>query len=486
MAMKHQGEAGVRGRSAHAGAPGTRYLLATCGVVATAAYLGAAWLRHPVAGLPAGVWAIGVAQAAGYAWSLRSARRAEQCTTGQPRSALPMAPGVPASAGWAGLDMSLILGRVGAAAWEGAKAVSASFHVPPERVMEIERKAIAWLGRGGSGSRELRIGMDVDSNLMSLLRGGSDPIRVQWVAVGPGGSEQDILRRLRLDALVRQSAHGSLCITTPESEGHEAAWYDWAAPRPLTYGAVFPTRIDPEQITIAELDAADCNEVALIRAVSVAAAGLSRIPSRLSLADRLRGRTPLAGNVGASFVDRSMLALADLLAEPGQPSPVRKAAARAVSAFLAASDSWVAPEVRLRGMHAAMSAIGDEPDALLRAGTVALASEDDVAGFAALSKAAAMIRGRREHETVDHLAFLQAEVECGLPGPLTLGRVAAGVCLVCATSPSERVPFIRADFMDDVRYSAWLVGRDQDRAVLYEAFRVVEKAMTEGTAKQAA
>ena len=70
-----------------------------------------------------------------------------------------------------------------------------------------------------------------------------------------------------------------------------------------------------------------------------------------------------------------------------------------------------------------------------------------------------------------------AEVECGLPGPLTLGRVAACVCLVCATSPAERVPFIRADFMDDARYSAWLVGRDQDRAVLYEVFRVMERTM---------
>ena len=69
---------------------------------------------------------------------------------------------------------------------------------------------------------------------------------------------------------------------------------------------------------------------------------------------------------------------------------------------------------------------------------------------------------------------------------MTLGRVAAGVCLVCATSAPERLPFIRTDFMDDVRYSAWLVGRDQDRAALYDVFRVVERALAEPRARQAA
>jgi hypothetical protein len=50
------------------------------------------------------------------------------------------------------------------------------------------------------------------------------------------------------------------------------------------------------------------------------------------------------------------------------------------------------------------------------------------------------------------------------------------VALVCATTPASHVPYIRADFMDDARYSAWLVGRDQDRAALMQVFKHLELA----------
>jgi hypothetical protein len=474
-AMKHQGEEAGRIRRAPAGMPGTRYLLATCGLVATAVYLGAQWLRHPIAGLPAGMWVIAVAQAAGYAWSLRTARRRMLAPERGARLSLPLAPGAPASAGLAGLDMGVVLGRMGAAAWECVRGLGYALGVTPDRMNDAEGRAAEWLDRGAADTKGLRIGLDVGPELNRALRTlGAEGAPVQWVQLPVGAEAGSMMRRLRLDAVVRQEAGQSLAVIAAESDSRDAAWYDWGTARPLTYGSVFPTRVDPARVTIADVDAADVNEAAVLYAVVIAAATLSRIEPRLSLTDRLRGRSPCTSMGADSPAHQRMMSLARVLAASSAATPVRKAAARAVSAFVAASDAWIPPEERRAAVRAAMVVAGDEPEVQLRAAAVGLSCDDDAMGFAALGRASSLLRSGGTAAEVDHLAFLQSEVECGSQGPLTLGRVASGVALVCATSAAERVPFIRADFMDDVRYSAWLVGRDQDRAVLFEVFRLME------------
>ena len=72
--------------------------------------------------------------------------------------------------------------------------------------------------------------------------------------------------------------------------------------------------------------------------------------------------------------------------------------------------------------------------------------------------------------------MLSCELEHGPYSPMTLGRVAAGICLLCASSPTERLAYLRDDLLEDMRYSGWLVGRDTERAVLIDVFRAIERA----------
>jgi len=159
----------------------------------------------------------------------------------------------------------------------------------------------------------------------------------------------------------------------------------------------------------------------------------------------------------------------------GQDSPAWRAAARVASGWLAATDAPVDIETRRRLVDACVRVLPEEPEVLLRAAAMRFAAWEDRSALEALGRADRAIRSSEHRETIDQLPFLQSELEMGLPGPFTLGRVAAGICLVCATSPDERFWHIRGDVLDDMRYSAWLVGRDQDRAALVEVFRALER-----------
>lgn len=478
--------------------PGPQFLMGSCAVVAVATYLGADWLRQPVYGLPAGIWGVGIAHMFGYASALRVYQRVKNTPVVLGRS-----PGFfPDSArGWAALDVGAGLGRIGAAAFEALSSSSQAFGMGPDRFTEFEDAMGHRLDHTRAAPSPLKIGIDAPLEIVqAILRAdNARAIPVQWVAVPPGQNDQDELRRLNLDALIRQHGYTPTRIVSRENPGRDAAWYDWSSKRPLTFASLFPTRLDPGFITIDEVEPDDEHEVDVLIALARAAAVLSRTPARLTLPDRLRRRKALVGSIMPavqpvqSAGDRCMLDLADLLAGfPGAPaSPARKAAARAVSAWLATTDSWVDVAARRRGAEAALAVVGDEPEVVLRAAAVRMAVGDDKSAKELLLLAEEQIRSADTVQVTDHLAFLQAELELGLPGPMTLGRVAAGICLVCATSPPEQLAYIRGDVMDDVRYSAWLVGRDQDRAVLDEVFRNLELARRRtgpdlGDAKKAA
>lgn len=467
--------------------PGPQFLMGSCAVAITAAYLGATWLRTPVGGIPAGLWAVAVAHAAGYASSLRAYKRARNAPVvlGRSPGSFPEAVG-----GWAALDVGAGVGRVGAALFEAGRSTSKVLGVAEERVRGLEDSVSARLDHARSRPAPLKIGVDAGPELARAILAAdtADAFPVQWVAVPPGRDDQAELRRLNLDALIRQPGYAPARIVARENPGRDAGWYDWTTQRPLSFASLFPVRIDPAQITIDDVEESDPTEVKLLVALLRAAAVLSRTPSRLSLPDRLRGRRPLAASAAPAIqpalppYDRCILDLADLLAASmdAPATPARKAAARAVSAWLATTDSWVDIAVRRRGAEAALAVVPDEPEVLLRAAAVRMAVGDDRSAMHLLMKAEGYLRSPERAQVTDHLAFLQAELEMGLPSPMTLGRVAAAICLVCATSPAEHLAYIRGDVMDDVRYSAWLVGRDQDRAVLDEVFRSLEAARRAG------
>jgi hypothetical protein len=305
---------------------------------------------------------------------------------------------------------------------------------------------------------------------------------VEWVILSPSADDQAAIRRHNLDALLRTSGEGPghpMRVVSREYPEREAAWYDWSTPRPLTYAALFPVRVDVSRVTLESVDLAREQQANLLASALRAAAVLSRCPSRLRLSDHLTGRLPSARRDEAvrtpnSLADRSMLELVDALVASGSdPSPVARAAGRVVSAWLASTEAWLDLDLRRKGVEAALSVVGEEPEILLRAAAVRLAMFEDDAAFDLFRTAERIIRSGTHPTLEEHLAFLQAELELGSPNPLTLGRVASGICLVCATSPREKVAFIRGDIMDDVRHSAWLVGRDQDRQVLREVFSLM-------------
>lgn len=475
--MEHEGYRGAVGAGAGSapGFSGARVLVASCACVATAAYLGAAWLRTPIFGLPTGVWAVGIVQGMAVALEQRRRRRAAAVAAGAEPLDL---------ASW---DVGVAAGRALAWGVDAMRHAAACLGGSPERLVEAESKVCGWLDRGRGRVRPAVIGVDAPAEFTRALT-QAGPAGARWVSVTAGFSDEASLRRHGLDALVRVRAQGPVRILTPEQPGREAAWYDPSSARPLTFASVFPTRLDPAQITLEDVDPSDRAEVQLTAALAHAAAVLSRAPARLGLADRLRGRRPWPADAdGAGAVHAAMRAVADLLIQRrGNATPARRAAARLVSAWVSTAESWVDMNLRRSAVEAALSVVGDEPEVLLRAAAVRLAACDDRAGIDALRRAYRAIRSSAPDGAVDHHPFLQAEVELGLPGPMTLGRVAAGICLVAATSPPSRFAFIRGDVMDDARYSAWLVGRDQDRAALVEIFNALGEMTGETERRRAA
>lgn len=447
----------------------TSLLVGTCALVATAAYLGASWLKQSVLGLPLGVWVVGAVMA--QSW-LQSAVRH--------RAALPR---VEESRPHAGPNpFERLLGRVFAAAWESLRVACRSIRVPRDVFTSFEDRVVAKADRLSGSPRPLRIGLDAGPETRRALMDAPTEIDVEWVVLSPSADDQAALKRHGLDALLRTTGEGAgipMRIVTLEHPERESAWYDWSTARPLTYASLFPVRVDVARISLTETDTTSPVQAEALSATLRAAAALSRCPARLRLSDHLTGRLPSARSAEgvrtpSSLADKAMLELsAALIAAAPSRSPVAQAAGRVVSAWLASTEAWLDLNLRREGVEAALAAVGPEPEILLRAAALRLATFQDDAAFQALRESEQIIRSGTHPALHEHLAFLQAELELGSPNPLTLGRVASGICLVCATSPRERVAFIRGDIMDDVRHSAWLVGRDQDRAVLREVFSLM-------------
>jgi hypothetical protein len=445
--------------------PSLSILFGSCALVLTGAYLGMSWLRTPVLGIPVGLWLIATVQV--QTWLMRR-------SLGQLRI-------VPSEQGAAGV-FGKYVGRSLAAAWECGRAMARSLRVPRDWFTGFEDKLTIRVGSGLPTSETLRIGLDAGPEVRDAITSQPTEVEVEWVTLSPGADDQATLRRHRLDALVRTPSGGgtpAMRIVTLEHPEREAGWYDWSTQRPLTYASVFPVRVDPTQVTLDAVDVSNAAESALVASLVRSAAALSRTPGRLRLSDRLVGRGPSTTSEAGvrtptSLLDRAMLELAGRVIEHGRPgSRASLAAARAVGAWLASTEAWLDITFRRKGVEAAAAILPTECEAHLRAAAVRLAMFDDDAAFAALREAGRIIRAGSHQHVGEHLAFLQAELELGSPNPLTLGRVGAGICLVCASTTPDRAAFIRGDLMDDVRHSAWLVGRDQDRQLLGEIFTLM-------------
>lgn len=486
-------------------------LIAGCALVATAHWLGARWVAETIVGIPVGLWLVGAAGCATHFWN-RNAPAAslpfgvseDQGADGT-AEAFEAAPEVPPAttsgttmriarepmqtyttpaklprfrSNWrGGIDAGVRTAAAGfVRAFTGANPGSA-----------VARSLASILDQRDASIRPLRVGLMLDDRTASAFMAGSLSKDTQWQIIDGDVEPARACEVHDLDAVVVTDELGELSVRTRENDGMDASWFDWTGDRPLSYAALFPSRVDAARASIGRLGPAELKSDAgeLARAVVRTAAVLSRLPHRLTVADRVRGRKPTAAEGSntlreADRFDVASAVLLDLARElelcglAGIPASL--AAARAAGAFLSTFQGPIDEHERARLMEVCGSAAAQHPDVMLRLGAVRLATFRDGLAFDAFLRADRMLRDQGTLPGVDHLKVIQSELAFGSADGMTLGRVAAGITLACATSPSDRVPFIKEDLLEDMRYSGWLVGKDQDRATLIELLRHLEQA----------
>lgn len=343
-----------------------------------------------------------------------------------------------------------------------------------------------WLDAARWPSRPARVGLYRPGYWAQLLVEAPGACGVEWFTVPEGVHPEHACRAHTLDCVVTRNGN-HLDVVTLERPDHDAGWYDWSIPRPYSYVQVFPVRIDCARMG---MEIPESPEDALLgRAAVEAVAVLSRMPGRLTLADRLAGRGPATGERVAADrfgpyrqcrdgVERVMQRLTELLlSRPASATPllVERACARAVGAWLTTWGGEISESHRRQRLEGIARINADEPDTLLRLAAARFACFDDAAGMDALVRADRLLRTVQLMPGVDQFTFIQAELQVGQPTPLTIGRVAAGLCLMSATMPVERLAFCREDLGEEMEFSRLLVGRDQDRAMLLSVFREIER-----------
>ena len=482
-------------------------VLAGCGLVVTGHMLGVAWLREPVLGLPAGMWFIGLlttlcagpvrarlaAWVEGLMGLVGAGSVARQLDAGKQGGS------DQEQTGWWPTN------RVASVCLDGATRVAAAIvqlaWLPlwggeVSLMGDGRRRLEAWLNARALPTRPLRVGLclpDDEADALVNAGGSGSALRVEWFRMSGWDDPVGACRRHLFDAAVYHDGEGPVRIVTLERPGLGAGVVEWAdLVGPLTFGSLFPVRVDPAAVVIEGASVARVREGAgLLRALVEAAATLSRSEHRVSLADRVLGRrvTDVIERPGGLSLWKSARSAAGVAME----RVTREATAHAeswpeaaaigidaASAFFVASPS-MSPTERLDGLRTVAAAGVVSGKTALRLGASSIAGLEDDEGMSWLVRADALLRdGSNEVAELDHVAFLESELSHGSDDPMGVGRAAAGICLVCASSSPEQLAFIRDDMLEEMAYAGWLVGRDQDRGLLIRVFREIERSHAGG------
>lgn len=434
-------------------------------VIATAFLLGASWLGSPLLGLPMGLWLIaGIYAAWRRGWL-------ELLETGLPTlsrrrwiAISPVTHRRMAPALRFVVAARAVLSDLASAAWNFESRTLADLHAVATRALDRRPELAA----------PLHVGIVAPAHVATMLTSHDMPVPVRW----RHAESSDQLRGHALDLVFHHDGFQGGTATLPEPEGCSATWHDWSTPRPLSFASVFPHHVDPAQLTIALLPSADARDP-LVSTLLAAAAAQARFPNRLTLADRFRGRIPLDGEENPNLIDpgafrvRSMRRLAQELAhrDPGSASVIERTAASVVTAWLVTPGARIPMAERRSLIEQVAPFERQRPETWLRLAAVRFANYDDDAAIDALLEADPLVRAACEQLVLDQGAFVMSEINLGDGCPLALGRVAAGICLLAAQHPYERLDYLRDDLIEDLRYSGWLLGRDQDTDLLHRVIR---------------
>ncbi len=401
---------------------------------------------------------------------------------GVPGPLLP-SPGPRWPANWAGRGLMSVIGRSVRAFSEVASymhtsGLSKDWPQNLSQSTETERR----LDESNWPSRPLRIGLVRSGSWATRLMNAAGAWDTEWLNI-PDADSASLCRENVLDGVVRPLGGNGLEVDLAENPGRDAAWFEWSRCCPLSYPASFPTRVDAARLCLADAISDDPD---LVRPLIEAAALLSRHPARLTREDRVNGRRPFHGPWDATQARTepappvadaqqfTMERLAELFTTTHATESAR-ALSRVLGAYLATAPSWTSDAARIASMDACARISGDEPQTMLRLAAVRLGMGQDDAGLDAIERADRMLRDNQLVSATDQEAFIRAELDHGHPGPMTIGRLAAGICLLVSTMPASRVPYFRDDLLDDMRFSSLLIGRDQDRKLLMQVFRVLER-----------
>lgn len=355
--------------------------------------------------------------------------------------------------------------------------------------------AKGWLQKADWPARPIRVGFGIADELAELLLDAPGAIDVEWYSIPKGQDGERACRHFGLDAVITADADGGVSITTLENRGLDATWYDWGTSAPLSYLTAFPVRMDCSRVTLpGNADGEpwlDSAQAVIVRALVEASAVLSRSPARLTVDDELGGRRAVGivrprqasfgryptGRDPVQYVLKRLVSVIEHASRSTvAATKAERAAARVAAAFLSTPLAKVDDITRLRGLETAARVAGDEPEVMLRLSAVRFSCLRDVAAMDALLRADRMLRNAEMHPGVDNLAFLMSELEHGTDEPLTLGRVAAGITLLTAGKSLQELIYLRDEVLDDMRFSRWLSGREQDQALLVDIFRNLERA----------
>lgn len=485
--------------------PGWGVALAASAVVITAHMLGVIWLSEPVLGIPAGLWCIGLLVTIFSATARRGLAALLERVWGlfeHSTVATELAAETdPSASGWWPRN------RVASVCLDAATRAAAALvrlawlplwggeiSVAGDARRRIER----WLETLSLPTRPLRVGVCMPDEEAEALVGASGASRVEWFRLASWEDPQSACRRHLFDAAVYHDGEGPIRIVTLERPGLPAGVVEWAdLVGELTFAKLFPSRVDPAAVVIEGATRTRVREGAdLLRALVESAATLARAEHRLTLADRVLGRRATdtvdrpAGlslwrsprSVAAGVVSQLVQAAADRADTWPEAAAI---AADAGSAFLIAAPD-LNPAERRAGLLAASGSAAAGATAALRLGAACIGALEDDEGLDWLVRADKVLRdGSARLAKLDHAAFLESELVHGSEDPMSVGRAAAGICLVCAAADPERVSFVRDDMLEEMAYAGWLVGRDQDRGLLIRVFLEIEHAHETGAKRTA-
>jgi hypothetical protein len=450
-------------------APAAVVLLSTTGLILTAYLLGGHWLGVGLLGLPLGIWLIAGVFAAWRRGWLRLLDTAMPFAARRPRldlSPVAVRRFAPLIRLWVGVSSPIT--RFARALWK-VESVSMDSLVDGIDTDLDARPELA---------DPIHIAIVSTRAQAEALRDHQSAVPVRWSLL----EEIDERDRRVFDLVFRTDPEQGGLATLPEHERRPATWYDWATPRPLSFASVFPHQNDPAQFSVGVLPTVEDPDP-LVGALLVAAGVSGRSRGRLTTLDRLRGRIPLDGVETPGTIDpgafraRAMRRVSELLGacEPSRATVLERAAAGVLSAWLVTPSARIEMAERRAMMEQACLFLPDRPEAWLRLGAVRIADLDDAGGIEALLRGDPFVRATRDQLVLDQAEFVQSELEHGDGASMTLGRVAAGFCLLAAQHDYERLDFLKADLLEDLDHAGWLVGRDQDTAVLRGVFEELHR-----------